>query len=357
MSGTHSKLFNRLSIKKYIRAHSEVSLKEKDCLHIVGNLSDIESFVLANQLQFGEIKSEAEKYKQLVFKQYGISEFLIPPHSTFINKTTSEIDFRKKYECNIVSISRDRDYAYTNLSSTKFKSGDAVILHGEWERIEDLAEQHADISIVGSIDEKVSIARARGKALLAGLIVITMMLLMTFEIVSSVTAVLLAALGMLITGCLSSLDEAYRKIQWESIVLFASMIPVATALEKTGGVDLISNGIILTLGKYGPFAVLAGYYVLTMILSQFISNTATAVIFAPISITSAITLGVSPYPFVIAVAIAASMAFATPIASPTNMLVMKDGGYSFRDFTKVGIPLQIIAGIVLIFCIPLFYPF
>src|SRR5699024_524515 len=118
----------------------------------------------------------------------------------------------------------------------------------------------------------------------------------------------------------------------------------------------ISSSVIGLLGDYGPVAVLAGFYILTMIISQFISNTATAVIFAPIAITTAVELGVSPYPFVITVAVAASMAFATPVASPTNAHVMNAGGYKFKYYVKIGVPLQLFLALILLFFIPIFYP-
>ncbi|WP_313799757.1 SLC13 family permease [Cytobacillus sp.] len=133
----------------------------------------------------------------------------------------------------------------------------------------------------------------------------------------------------------------------------AIMLPVATALEKTGGMVVLSEGIIDVAGGYGPLGVLAGIYLITMVFGQFISNTATAVLFAPI----AMNIGVSPYPFLITVAAAASMAFATPVASPTNAMVMTAGGYKFSDFLKIGIPLQIVMFIVMMFIIPLFFPF
>src|SRR5690625_1538729 len=141
-----------------------------------------------------------------------------------------------------------------------------------------------------------------------------MLVLMTLELIDPVITVLIAAFLMVITGCVRSIADGYQKINWESVVLIAAMLPMATALENTGGVKYISDSVIHLLGDYGPLAVLIGFYVLTTLLSQFISNTATAVIFAPIAITSAIELGVSPYPFVVTVAVAASMAFATPVA-------------------------------------------
>ena len=135
------------------------------------------------------------------------------------------------------------------------------------------------------------------------------------------------------------------------------MLPMATALENTGGMVILSNGIIDVLGDYGPYGVLIGIYILTVIFGQFISNTATAVLFAPIAMNAAIAMNASPTTFMVGVAVAASMAFATPIASPTNSLVMTAGGYKFIDFVKVGVPLQIVMFIVMMLVVPFFFPF
>jgi len=162
---------------------------------------------------------------------------------------------------------------------------------------------------------------------------------------------------MILTGCLRNMEDAYSNMNFESIVLVAAMLPMATALEKTGGMAILSDGIINALGDYGPYGVLIGVYILTVIFGQFISNTATAVLFAPIAMNAAIAMEVSPTTFMIAVAVAASMAFVTPIASPTNALVMTAGGYKFMDFVKIGIPLQIVMFIVMMIAIPFFFPF
>ncbi|CEA01289.1 Sodium:sulfate symporter transmembrane region [Metalysinibacillus saudimassiliensis] len=146
-------------------------------------------------------------------------------------------------------------------------------------------------------------------------------------------------------------------MNFESIVLVAAMLPMATALEKTRGMNMLSAGIIQALGDYGAYGVLIGIYILTATFGQFISNTATAILFAPIALSAALAMAVSPMPFMVAVAIAASMSFATPIASPTNALVMTAGGYTFGDFVKIGMPLHISMFVVMMIAVPLFFPF
>ena len=162
---------------------------------------------------------------------------------------------------------------------------------------------------------------------------------------------------MVFTGCLRNVEDAYRTINWESIVLIAAMMPMSLALEKTGASSGISMALVSGLGEYGPLALLAGIYFKTSWMTMFIRKTATAVLLAPIAMQSAVSLGVSPYPYLFAVTVAASMCFASPFSTPPNALVMSAGKYTFMDYVKVGLPLQLVIGIVMIFVLPLLFPF
>jgi di/tricarboxylate transporter len=186
-------------------------------------------------------------------------------------------------------------------------------------------------------------------------IVAIMLVLMTFSLVPTVTAVLLAGLAMVLVRCVT-MEEAYRAVNWQSVVLIAGMLPMATALDKTGALKLIVDGLVDTLGDLGPIALMGGLFLLTTVFSQFISNTATAVLVAPIALGAATGLGVSPYPLLMTVALGASTAFSTPMASPVNTLVIGPGGYKFVDFLKLGIPLQLLAMAITLICVPLLFP-
>ncbi len=335
---------------------AKTTLEAGDRLLLLANLKDKESFFTRYELidETEERKNNSRKY--LLSDAFGISEMIVTPNSRFEHKTFRELHFRKKYGLTILAIYRNGRYIQTDAGKVRLKAGDALLVHGKWSKIEAFARASRDLIVVGRLSDVVATEVARGKAPIAGAIMLAMLVAMTLEILDPVIIVLIAALLMVLTGCVRSMEDGYRKINWESIVLIAAMLPMATALEKTGGVQYISQSVISLLGDYGPVAVLAGFYILTMIISQFISNTATAVIFAPIAITTALELGVSPYPFVVTVAVAASMAFATPVASPTNALVMNAGGYKFADYVKVGIPLQLILTVVCLIFIPIFYP-
>jgi di/tricarboxylate transporter len=180
---------------------------------------------------------------------------------------------------------------------------------------------------------------------------------MVLNIVPSVVAVLIAAVLMVMSGCLRNMEEAYHSINWESIVLIASMMPMSTAFEKTGITNIISGLLLNSLGDMGSYVLLAGVYFCTSLMTMFISNTATAVLLAPIAMQTALSMGLSPYPFLFAVAVGASMCFASPFSTPPNALVMSAGGYKFMDYIRVGLPLQIIMGIIMIFALPLLFPF
>jgi len=327
----------------------------KDELYVQGEEENIRRFASDYSLEMQELaEGEAD---ELVSKHLGIAEVLLTPNSSFINKTVSTLGFREKYNLNIIGINRRGGYKLQDMVTHKLKFGDAILVQGAWDEILLLARETQDVVVVGQPKEHASVAAATGKAGIAGIIMLLMIVLMAFEIFPAVISVMIGAVLMILTGCLRNMEDAYSNMNFESIVLVAAMLPMATALEKTGGMTILSDGIINALGNYGPYGVLIGVYILTVVFGQFISNTATAVLFAPIAMNAAIAMEASPTTFMIAVAVAASMAFVTPIASPTNALVMTAGGYKFMDFVKIGIPLQIIMFIVMTLAIPFFFPF
>lgn len=325
-----------------------------DELYVQGIANDVARFATDFQLVMQSFEDNAE---ELITKKIGVAEVLLTPQSRLIGESVSKIGFREKYNLNIVGINRKGDYLLKNMAEQKLRFGDAILVQGTWDEIDLLSRETHDVVVVGQPREHAGLAAATGKAPVAGVIMLFMIGLMVFEVFDAVIAVLIGAVLMMITGCLRNMDDAYNKMNFESIVLVAAMLPMATALEKTGGMTILAEGIVSVLGDFGPYGVLMGIYVLTVIFGQFVSNTATSVLFSPIAITSALAMDANPYTFMIAVAAAASMAFATPIASPTNSLVLTAGGYKFIDFIKVGVPLQIIMFIVMMIAVPLLFPF
>lgn len=325
-----------------------------DTLYVQGQTPYVENFALDYALQV-EILTDGN-VEDLISKQIGVAEVLLTPSSRLINSTIGKIKFREKYNVNILGINRKGHYITNNMADQRLRFGDSILVQGTWDEIELLSNDTQDVVVLGKPKEQAGLAAASGKAWIAGLIMLLTVGLMVFDVFDAVVAVLIGAVLMIVTGCLRNMDDAYGKMNFESIVLVAAMLPMATALEKTGGMELISNAIIDTLGSFGPYGVLIGIYILTVVFGQFVSNTATAVLFAPIAMNAALLMDANALTFMVAVCAAAGMAFATPIASPTNSLVLTAGGYKFMDFVRVGVPLQIIMLIVMMIVIPLIYP-
>jgi di/tricarboxylate transporter len=183
-----------------------------------------------------------------------------------------------------------------------------------------------------------------------------MLVLAGFGVVRIATASLLAALVMIVSGALR-MEEGYRTIEWKAVVMIGGMLSMGTALDKSGAAALISRDLLHALAPLGHVAVLAGYYLLSMLLTQAMSGAATAVILAPIALSAANQMGVSPYPLLMAVILGTSSAFLTPVSHPANVLVMGPGGYKFTDYARVGGLLTAIIFVLIVILVPIFWPF
>ncbi|MCA9943545.1 MAG: SLC13 family permease [Anaerolineales bacterium] len=293
--------------------------------------------------------------KALLSREVGVAELLLPPRSSLLGKTLGEVRFGTTYRLTVLAISRPGAGQNLNLKTTRLEFGDTLVVQGRWHDISRLRDFRRDFVVMGEPESEVD-RPPRSKARWAAAIMVSMLVLMVGEFVPLVTAALVAALLVVLTGCLT-MDKAYDAIDWKSIVLIAGMLPMSTALEKVGLVNLIATGFVDTLGGSGPLAVMVGLFLLTSIFTQVLSNTATTVVIAPIALVAAQTLGIQPHAFLMAVAIAASMAFASPVASPTNTLVMGAGNYRFSDYVKVGVPLILLVLVAVSLLLPVIFPF
>ncbi len=336
-----------------------------DILYVLGEFKDIMTLVEENALELIDThelegNDNALSVSQaggMQFSEIGIAEVVLLSTSKLINKRVRESNFRQLYNVNILGIRRKDGYILQEVKDERMYSGDVLLVQGKWSDIEKLDLETSEWVVAGRPMEHALRVPRDHKAPVAATILILMILAMIFNVVSTVIATMVAALLMILTGCFRNAESAYKSINWESTFLFAGMFPLAIAMEKTGASLIIAEGIVNGLSSYGPIAVLAGIYVATSILTMFISNTATAVLFAPIGFQTAISIGVSPYPFMFAVTVAASMCFASPFATPPNALVMSAGRYKFMDYVKVGLPLQLVIGIIMIFVLPMLFPF
>lgn len=330
-----------------------VILKD-DILYCQGELEDIDRFISENNFE-ASLKPEKEGFTG--FQESGIAEVFIMPNSRLINRTISEVQFREEYNVNVLGIQHNREYQMNEIRDVKLHSGDALLVQGTWGDLAKLDEWQSDLVLVGQPLQEASKVTLDQKAPIAATIMILMIVAMVTNVVAPVIAVLVAAVLMVVSGCLRNMKEAYDNINWESIVLIGAMMPMAAAFSNTGVDKLISGTLVNYLGNVSPYALLAGIYFCTSILTLFISNTATAILFAPIAMQAAKTMDVSPLPMLFAVAVAASMCFASPFSTPPNALVMSAGRYTFMDYIKVGLPLQIIMGVVMVLVLPFIFPF
>ena len=335
-------------------------IEENDVLYLSGSFEQVQLFTSESTVKMIDMheSEEAPTFSgKLRFDAIGIAEVVILSNSRLVNQPVKKSGFREKYKVNILGIQRQKKYILHEVKDEKIHSGDVLLVQGEWSDIARLTEESTEWVVIGQPLVEESKVSLDHKAPLAAAIMVIMVALMAFNVVPAVLAVLMAAVGMILTGCFRNAEEAYKTINWESIVLIGAMLPMSLAIEKTGASTAISKALVEGLGSFGPMALMAGIYFATSLLTLFISNTATAVLFAPIALHSAVEIGVSPYPFLFAVTVAASMCFASPFSTPPNALVMSAGRYTFMDYVKVGLPLQILFGIVMLLVLPLLWKF
>ena len=350
---TRRHFFN--NIYDHITAGPHTVIQSGDILYLSGDAEHVSQMIGDNALwKLDTIYNTSESNKM---NQTGVAEVLLLHNSSLHNVAVRDCGFREKFNINILGIQRNDTYYVHDLRDFRMHSGDALLIQGEWSDIARMSREQNDWVVLGQPIEQVAKVTIDRKAPVAAGIMLLMILAMIFDWVPAVMAVIIAAVLMVFTGCLRNVEDAYRTINWESIVLIAAMMPMSLALEKTGASSGISMALVSGLGEYGPLALLAGIYFTTSLMTMFISNTATAVLLAPIAMQSAVSLGVSPYPYLFAVTVAASMCFASPFSTPPNALVMSAGKYTFMDYVKVGLPLQLVIGIVMIFVLPLLFPF
>ena len=338
-------------------------LQQGDVLYLSGELEQVQQMVYDFSLKLldnhtDEIEGSSSN-PSLDFYDIGIAEILIMPSSSIINRTVFEAGFRSKFNVNVLGIRRKNEYILRELGSEKILNSDVLLVQGTWKDIARLRNESDNWVVLGEPLQEAAKVTLDHKAPIAAAIMIAMIVMMVVDSipVAPVTSVLLAAILMVVTGCVRNVESAYKTINWQTIVLFAAMLPMSTALEKTGASSMIANFIINTFGASGPYVALAAVYFATSTMTIFISNTVTAVLMAPIALQCAVGIGVSPLSFLFAVTVAASMCFASPFSTPPNALVMPAGQYTFMDYVKVGLPLQIIMGIIMVFVLPMIFPF
>lgn len=345
-------------------ASPALSLEKDDVLYLSGEIEQVMQLTKDYSMKLLDHKTDEFVHGQkneasLDFFDIGIAEILIMPSSSMVNRKIIEAGFRTKFNINVLAVRRKKEYIFKDIKNLKIQNSDVLLVQGTWKDIARMKDESSNWVVLGEPIKEAKKVTLDYKAPIAALIMFGMIALMVIDQipVAPVTAVLLAALLMVATGCIRNVEAAYKTINWETVVLFAAMMPMSIALEKTGVSKMIADHIVTGFGGSSPYLMMAGIYFSTSIMTIFISNTVTAMLMAPIALQCATQIGVSPVPFLFAVTVAASMCFASPFSTPSNALVMTAGQYTFKDFIKVGLPLQIIMGIVMIFALPIIFPF
>ncbi len=280
-------------------------------------------------------------------------EAVVAPGSRLIGRTLMAEQFRQTRGAIVLAIHRWGQTLHEKIRQVRLRTGDSLLLLAPAAAVS-LLRGNRDLLLLERGNEPVAVRRHR--APVAGGILVLVVLLATLNVMPIVLAAILGCIAMVLTRCLT-LDEAYAAVDWKVIVLLAGVLPLGTALEQTGAARMIADGGMWLVGGLGPVGALAVVYLLTLILTELMSNTAAAVMMCPIALSTAAGLEVDPRPFLMAVTFAASVNFATPVGYQTNLMVYSPGGYRFSDYLRVGIPLDILFAVLAIWLIPRFWPF
>ncbi len=288
-------------------------------------------------------------------REVGMAEILIPPGSNLEGNTVVEANFRAVFQLHVIGLRRNNKAVGFEAERTKIKAGDTLLVVGTWAAVRQMQSKPADFLVMTLPAELDQVAPAHRQAPFALASLGVMILLMVTGVVPNVIAALIGCLLMGLFRCID-LAGAYKAINWPIMLLIVGVMPFAVALERTGGIALAVDGLLGLVGGAGPRVILASVFIVAAVISMFISNTATAVLMAPVAIGLATQLGASPYPFAMTLAIAASAAFMTPISSPVNMLVLAPGRYTFGDFVKIGVPFTLIVLVICVVLVPVLFP-
>lgn len=320
---------------------------------IVSGLSDMIAVFLMRGLEGVFVKDEesSEDVSILENEKVGLVEVVLSPYSTHLGQTLQELSFREKYGLTVLAVWRKGRATRSGLRDLRLQLGDALLLFGDWKRLALLGREPDFLVLTENIQE----AAREEKAKTALAIMVAVLLPVILGWVPIYIAAVIGAAFMVLSKCLT-MEEAYRYIEWKAVFLIAGMLPLGVALEKSGTASLVAGNVIDILGPYGPKAILFGMLAITFIATSIIPTAALVVLMVPIALKTSAGLGISPYPLMMGIAMAASSSFTSPISHPANVLVMGPGGYRFMDYVKVGGPLTLLILVVLMVTIPIFWP-
>jgi di/tricarboxylate transporter len=324
-------------------------LKANDSLVVEGRMSDFEMLHGLQQLEI-ERRTQPDT-NDLVSGNIGLVEAILSPHTTLAGKTLRQLNFREKYGLNVLAIWRQGQAYRSNLRDTSLGFGDALLLLGPKEKLKMLGREPDFIVLTETAQEELRLEKMKISIVIMGGILLPVIM----GWVPIYIAAIVGAALMVLCGCLT-MEEAYRQIEWKAVFLIAGLLPLGIALDHTGTARLIAEGLVTFVGPFGPKAVMSGLVALTFLATCFVPTAALVVLMAPIVMNTSINMGLSPYAFMMAIAMAASASFMTPISHPANILVMGPGGYRFLDYFKIGGLLTLVILAIIVLILPLFWP-
>jgi di/tricarboxylate transporter len=338
----------------FLPALPETVCETNDSVFVVAGNDQVQQLIETQKLV--ELPRLDERQHGEALQEVGAAEIMLTPESTLIGKSLTELDFRSRYRVTVLAIRHRGEALTTDFADRALDFGDTLLVTGGWANILRLGKDERENFVMLTLPaEYAELRPAHRRAPVAVGIVVAMAVVMAFQLLPNSATALLAASTMVASGCVR-LDDVYRIISWKTLVLIAGMLPLATALTKTGVTALMAKGLIAALGSLGPFAMLAALFLVTALVGLFISNSATAVLIAPVAIEAAQALHIPPHAFAMTVAIACCAAYVTPVSSPVNMLVVEPASYSFQDFVKVGLPLLLLTMLVTVALVAAIYP-
>ncbi|HSM56871.1 MAG TPA: SLC13 family permease, partial [Candidatus Sulfomarinibacteraceae bacterium] len=324
-------------------------LQAGDTLLVQGRPEDL---VTLRGLQALEVDPRAQpELEELESAQVGMVEAVLSPHTTLVGKTLRELYFREKYQLNVLAIWRAGRAYRSGLRDMELRFGDTLLLHGPWSKLHLLGQEPDFLLLTEKLQEPLRLE----KAPVAALVMLGMIVIVAAGWLPIAIAAVIAATLMVAAGCLT-MEEAYRHIEWQAVFLIAAMLPLGLAMDSSGAARYLAEGVIAATGALGPLGLIGGLFLLTTLATQIMPNPVVVVLMAPIALTTAADLGLSPQALLIAIALGAAASFLSPVGHPANVLIMGPGGYQLSDYLRVGLPLSLLALIVTLLVLPLVWP-
>lgn len=343
--------------EKFILPPQDMVLQEDDKLKVRCNYEKIKQLKNRLKIYVQPAVSFNNTEPGAADEDTTLVELIIPPNSIIEGETLGNVDFKRRFRAVPLAIRHRAEIQHDKLNDTKLAAGDIILAEVKTHRLKVFKDQEAiqeSPFIILSEESRISFDKKRFAIVLSTAIAVV--LLATFNILPILAGSLLGV-AFLVLSRQIEMKDVYEAIDWKVITLLAGALSLGTAMQKSGLATIVAEELLLRLGEYGPVALVSGLYLITILLTEMISNNATAALLAPIAIITAQKLNLNPMPFLMAITFAASASFITPIGYQTNTMVYSAGQYKFKDFFKVGIGLSLILWIMATLLIPLIYEF